>query len=462
MSGKSADGRFNTYAIVIIGATGDLSQKKLIPALTILQQRNLLDPDVPIIGVGRTAMTHEEFRNRFTASPLSKRLLYHQHIAGIKDFIRSIGEFQTVICFIALPPATYRDAFKELASEEFGDRCRIVIEKPFGHDFSSAQRLNKELNSYFSEKQIYRIDHYLAKEAVQNILVFRFANVLFTPVWNNSFIESVQINAFESGGIGRRGGYFDRAGIIRDMVQNHLLQLVCLLCMQEPATLDADDIRQRKIDILKCIRVSDVCRFQYEGYRNEDAVAADSQTETFAEMRLFIDDARWAGVPIYIRTGKALTRNGTEIGLVFKPSPPVLFNRDNTLEQNKIIFKIQPAEGIIVDISSKTPGGGIQLASTTMSFCYRDHFSQQIPEAYQRLLMDVIRADKTLFVDARETELAWQCIEPVLDRGPLHTYTPGTIPKCQFGVPWIDFDRYISLCIGDPVHRDESVTLQKG
>ncbi|MBN1982782.1 MAG: glucose-6-phosphate dehydrogenase (NADP(+)) [Chitinivibrionales bacterium] len=448
MSEKISADNSDTYAIIIIGATGDLSQKKLIPALIMLHARNLLHPNVRIIGVGRSVMSHEQFRNRFAVSePLSPRMFYHQNIAGLKQFVQSIGEFRTLIIFMALPPAIYGNTAKELAVEGFGEQCRIVIEKPFGYDLSSAQQLNKEINSFFPESQIYRIDHYLAKEAVQNILVFRFANVLFSHLWNNLYIEMIQINAFEDDRVGKRGSYFDKAGIIRDMVQNHLLQLVCLLCMEEPASLDAEDIRQQKINVLKCIRVSDACRFQYDGYREEEAVAADSPTETYAEIRLFIDNFRWSGVPIYIRTGKALTRKGTEIGIVFKSYPPILFNANHSLEQNKIIFKIQPSEGIIVDISNKVPGGGMQITSTNMLYCYRDNFSQQIPEAYQRLLMDVIGADKTLFVDALETELAWKCIDPILKGGPLHTYVPGTTPRCQLGVPWIDFEKYTSLCL---------------
>jgi glucose-6-phosphate 1-dehydrogenase len=434
-------------AIVIVGASGDLAKRKLIPALDILFQENKLGPEPLIVGTGRSSFTSEAFRNYVkVCCEFKKRLFYHQHLSGIKTFISEQGTFDRVIFFLSLPPAVYASTAKQIVNENFGKETAIIIEKPFGYDFASARTLNGELAPLFDESQIFRIDHYLAKEAVQNILVFRFANSLFYPVWNSRYIESIQINALEQQKVVERGAYFDKSGIIRDMVQNHLLQLLCLLTMEAPHNLTSEEICCQKTAILKALHV-DIChRYQYEGYRSERDVDAASTTETFTELQFSINNFRWTGVPVFIRTGKAVHRRGTEIGVRFKSIPRLLFNETGTIQPNQIVFKIQPAEGIILDIQSKVPGTNKEITHSTMNFCYRESFKNAIPEAYQRLLYDVLRNDHTLFVNAQETEIAWKAVEPVLDTGPVIPYEPGTLPKSRLPVEWIDFDVYQGLC----------------
>ncbi len=434
-------------AIVILGASGDLTRRKLMPALNALYLQGRIDNSNIIVGSGRTHFSDEQFRGRFDVSPaFASQLYYHQYTSGLKDFIHSKGTFDKVVVFLSQPPSAYAPTARELLAEGFGQETSLVLEKPFGYDYNSALELNRELNACFSEQQIFRIDHYLAKEAVQNILVFRFANSLFYPVWNSRYIESIQINALESEGIVERGGYFDKAGILRDMVQNHLLQLLCLLTMEAPVSLDAEDIRAQKIAMLRTMEVVSCNRFQYAGYRSEKGVSPDSTTETYAELKLQINNFRWIGMPVYIRTGKAMHRKGTEIGIRFRSLPKLLFNEDGKLSQNTIVFKIQPAEGIILDLSTKMPGSDDLIAGTHMNFCYKDSFGSQTPEAYQKLLYDVLNGDHTLFVSAQETEAAWKLFDTILDKGTLGYYSPGSFPPDSFGVRWIDFDAYAPLC----------------
>lgn len=420
-----------------------------MPALARLFELGEIGPDSIVVGSGRTPFTDESFRQRFEVPPDFARLLfYHQGLSGIKKYIGGKGTFERIVFFLALPPAAYGIRAEELAREGFGAESALIIEKPFGYDYDSAVELNAALGRYFEERQIFRIDHYLAKEAVQNILVFRFANPIFYPVWNSRCIESIQINAFEDIGIGDRAAYFDRSGIIRDMVQNHLTQLLCLLTMEAPVSLGPVDIRAQKLNVLKALRVTDVCRGRYRGYEEERGVVQGSTTETYAELRMEIQSFRWAGTPVFIRAGKAINRKGTEIGIRFRGLPRILFNADGRVAPNCIIFKIQPAEGIVLDLSSKVPGGGdIRLTGTNMAFCYRDSFDRgSIPEAYQRLLLDALRGDKTLFVSAEETELSWRTFGPFLDRGELRHYERGTLPSPCLYRDWIDFEKYGSVC----------------
>jgi glucose-6-phosphate 1-dehydrogenase len=365
---------------------------------------------------------------------------------GLRSFIDGKGPFGRVVFFLALPPEAYASTAAELHAQGFGPEAALIIEKPFGRDYASSRALNTELAARFGESQIFRIDHYLAKEAVQNILVFRFANSVFYPVWNSRYIESIQINAAETIGVGDRGAYFDTAGIVRDMVQNHLVQLLCLMTMEAPVSLEAEEIRAQKINVLKAITADACCRGQYRGYQAEKGVAPGSTTETYAELQLSIHAFRWAGMPVYIRVGKALDRIGTEIGVRFRPLPRLLFNADGSIPPNRIVFRIQPAEGIILDLSSKAPGEGIQISDTTMRFCYRDAFAGEIPEAYQRLLLDAIRGDRTLFVSAEETELSWKMLGPVLDTGEVRPYERGSSPEPCLYRNWIDFGKYQSVC----------------
>jgi glucose-6-phosphate 1-dehydrogenase len=438
-------------AIVILGASGDLAKRKLIPALLKLCQGGRIDSSTLIVGSGRSAFTHESFRGRFDVpEPFASRLFYHQGLSGLRKFIGEKGGFAKITVFFALPPQVYAETARELAEEGFGPETSIIVEKPFGADYESAVELNRRLSTYFPEANIFRSDHYLAKEAVQNIFVFRFANAVFFPVWNNQFIESIQIRASETQGVGDRGAYFDSAGILRDMVQNHLMQLVCLLAMEPPLSLLAEDIVEKKTEVLRAITIDECHRYQYDGYRREKGVNAGSTTETYAEVKLHIDTFRWAGVPVYIRSGKALGRDGTEIGVRLKPLPGALFGHREGVSPNTIIFLIQPNAGIIVSIAGKEVGSEITLTDTTMRFCYSDRRKggkpEEIPEAYQRLLLDAVRGDHTLSVTARETELSWKVMEKVLDKGDVHFYSPGQTPATNLGVEWIDFERYYSSC----------------
>ncbi len=434
-------------AIIILGATGDLARRKLIPALDLLFQQNKLDRGTIIVGSGRKSMAHTDFRTRFSTSPgFQEHLFYYQGISGLCTFLQEQGEFDKIIIFMALPPETYEKTSEALSREGFDDKTFLIIEKPFGQDLVTAKHLNTTLASHFREDHIFRSDHYLAKEAVQNILIFRFGNNVFEPAWNNHYIDSIQINAFEEIGVEDRGEYYDTAGCIRDMIQNHLFQLLCLVTMEPPVSLDSEDIRNQKINILKNLRVVSSHRRQYEGYRKEKGIDKNSDTETYAEMELRIDNYRWSGVPIYIRTGKSMNRKGTEIGLKYKSQPPILFNENGSLDPNQVIIKVQPAEGIILDLSGKIPGMNTQIAGTKMSFCYRESFDQVIPEAYQKLLLDGLNSDRTLFVSAVETETSWKIIEPWLGKGEIETYPRGTCPASPFGDIWIDFSQYTGLC----------------
>ena len=437
----------NRCAIVIIGASGDLARRKLLPALDALFKAGKLGRDCLIVGSGRTHYTDEKFRQRFDVSDEFRKILfYHQYIPGLREFLASKGSFSKVVFFLAQPPLAYGPTARELAAEGFGREASIIIEKPFGYDFASARALNSELVSCFDESQIFRIDHYLAKEAVQNIMVFRFANQIFSSVWNSRYVESIQISALERARVDERGAYFDTAGIVRDMIQNHLLQLLCLVTMEAPVSLDPDDIRHQKVCVLRSLKVEEYRFHQYQGYCEEKGVSRSSETETFAELKLSINNLRWARTPVYIRSGKAVHRSGTEIGIRFHSLPKILFNKDGTIPPNQIIFKIQPAEGIIVDISTKEPGTDEQITQSYMNFCYRDSFQSASPEAYQRLLLDALRGDHTLFVSAAETEHAWLVLKDIINKDSQFTYTPGKLPESKLDVNWIDFDKYAHLC----------------
>jgi glucose-6-phosphate 1-dehydrogenase len=437
----------NNCAIVIVGASGDLAKRKLIPALNALYLDGRLGEGSIVVGTGRSDFTDESFRGRFNFDDsFRSRLHYHRYLHGLKARLSSLGDFSRFIFFLALPPEVYAATARELFNEGFGRSASIIIEKPFGYDYASAEQLNRELTDCFDESQIFRIDHYLGKEAVQNILVFRYANALFYPIWNSRYIESIQISALEDAGIFERGAYFDHAGILRDMVQNHLLQLLCLLTMEAPTTLAPEDIRLQKISLLRSMSVDACFRSQYAGYRTEPGVAPDSTTETFTELRLSINNFRWTGTTVAIRSGKGATRKGTEIGIRLRPLPKLLFNTQGDIAPNRIIFKIQPNEGIILDLSSKVPGTDAALSGTHMNFCYRDSFAGEIPEAYKRLLLDAIKGDRTLFVSAEETEAAWKLLAPVLDKGEIDSYEKGTLPESRLGIDWIDFEAYKGIC----------------
>jgi glucose-6-phosphate 1-dehydrogenase len=358
---------------------------------------------------------------------------------------------------------------------------RLVVEKPYGADIESATALNEALLSCFAEKQIYRIDHYLGKEAVQNLLVFRFANSVFEPIWNHDNIEHIQISHAEMLGGEDRAEYFDKSGLLRDMVQNHLMQILCLVTMEPPVSLSADAIRDEKVKVLRSLRPLDIeaeppmaVRGQYgpgeikgqsvPGYRQEKGVAPGSSTQTFVALRMHIDNFRWAGVPIYLRSGKRIGRRGIEVAVTFKRLPRILFNaREPRVQQNRIVFKIQPQEAILLELTSKNPGQSFDLTDTSMNFCYSDHFDPSA-DAYERLLLDSMIGDPTLFVRSDETELSWKYLDPLIKHWgataaqDFPNYRSGSdgpeaadkvLLKGSDGeqVKWLDFSKYDNVCL---------------
>jgi glucose-6-phosphate 1-dehydrogenase len=427
--------------------SGDLARIKLIPALAQLYRLGQLDNVAAVVGTGRGPIERDQLLTQFKLAPdgFGSMVDYHQGTAGLKAWLEARHGACEVVFFLALPPEVYGRTARELCAEGFREDCRLVVEKPFGYDLGSAIELNAALRASYREEQIYRIDHYLAKDAIQNILVFRFTNTIFQPIWSNHYIEEIQISATETAGIRNRGAYFDHAGIIRDMVQNHLTQLLCLLAMEAPASLSADDIRAEKLSVLKTLKVESFKKFQYAGYRDDPGVAPDSLTDTYAELKLSINNFRWAGVPIHLRTGKAAARDGIEIAIIFKPQPRILYNHDGSLERNRIVFKVQPSAGIIIDISSKVPGGDFTVTGANLAFCYRD-LAPDIPDAYLKLLVDAIKGDHTLFVSAEETELAWSVYADALKPGPVESYPCGSDPDAGFCPAWTAFEGYQDYC----------------
>jgi glucose-6-phosphate 1-dehydrogenase len=305
-----------------------------------------------------------------------------------------------------------------------------VVEKPFGHDLESARVLNATLHRVFSEEQIYRIDHYLGKETVQNILTLRFANAIFEPLWNRNYIDSIQITVAEDEGIGRRGGYYDQSGVLRDMLQNHLLQLLTLVALEPPVVFSAQALRDEKLKVLQAVRpiVPEDCVLgQYDGYRQEAGVAGDSTTPTFTAVRFYIDNWRWQGVPFYMRSGKRLARKLTEIVMQFKPVPHLLFAQDGGLACNRLALCLQPDEGIQLRLEIKKPGAGMRTDSVAMDFRYGEKFgADALPEAYERLLLDALQGDAALFSRADEIERAWTLVDPLLQSGEVAKYVPGS------------------------------------
>jgi glucose-6-phosphate 1-dehydrogenase len=416
-------------AIIIAGATGDLSHRKLIPALNHLYCKKMIDKDTLIIGSGRGELTHEAFRTRFaTDCQFNNQLYYHQGLKGIKAYLDSLGEFDRVICFLSIPPQAYSSTSAVLAGEGFGEEAIIVIEKPFGRNYETATILDRELTESFKEEQIYRNDHYLAKETVQNIMVFRFANTIFEAIWNNRYVESILIEGYEELGLEERAAYYDSAGSLRDMIQNHLMQLLCLVTMEPPVSLDAQEISRQKVDILKSLKVDRCSKGQYEGYRLEKGVDPDSTTDTAAEIEARIENFRWSGVPIIMRTAKAASRTETRIVVTFKKIPRLLFNDKGEIAHNRIIITVQPNEGIMLDVAGKVPGINLEIGRSKMNFSLRQSFEGDIPEAYQKLLLDAINGDRTLFVSADETELSWKALEPFLENLEPFLYRKGKTP----------------------------------
>jgi len=435
--------------LIIFGASGDLTSRKLIPALYLLCRKGRLPEETQIVGVSRTEFSHEQWRDelaestrKFTAGEFderdwqqfAQRIYYHAGDISLAEDFRNLGGFLdeldggdvTRVYYLSTAPRLYEPAVAQLGAAGLADESRgprrIVVEKPFGTDLKTARQLNDALHEVFAEHQIYRIDHYLGKETVQNLLVLRFANSIFEPLWNRNYIDHVQITVAEEVQVGRRGGYYDESGVLRDMFQNHLLQLMMFTAMEAPARFEADLVREEKVKVLRAVRplrgadfAENTQRGQYEGYLNEEGVPSDSQTATFAALKLYIDNWRWNGVPFYLRSGKAMSCRTTQILIQFREVPHMLFDHGvQHLDANRLLIQIQPAEGIQLYFQTKVPDAGMRLQTTALDFRFRQAFSGSLPDAYQRLLLDALNGDASLFARSDEVELAWGVIDPIL------------------------------------------------
>ena len=433
--------KITNTAIIILGASGDLAKRKLFPSLNNLVARGHLDLDTcVVVGNGRTNLSREEFQSRSGAikNPEQAQIYsYYCGLDGLWGYIEELeknilGGFDHYIAFFSLPASAYVSRCAHLLRDGFPkQQTRVVIEKPFGHNSSSARQLNKDLLQYFSADQIYLIDHYLGKETLQNIMAIRFANQVFAPIWNRNHIHAVEINGFETIGIEGRGKFYEETGAIRDVVQNHLLQLLSLIMMEVPKSLQADDVRTAKHDLLKATRCVRFHRFQYEGYRNEENVAPESQVETYAELELAIDNERWQGVPVYVRGGKKLHRAGVEVILHLKSGQDSLYHNDREL----ILIKVQPTPGMELWQKAKKPGlidsqhFPLQDFSLNYNLRYRQGRDRDGVEAYTQLFYSVLCGDKSLFVHIDEAVTAWEVIEDTLDQGQVLLYAQNTMPK---------------------------------
>jgi glucose-6-phosphate 1-dehydrogenase len=448
--------------LVIFGASGDLTRRKLIPALYDLTCVGCVPRKFEVLGVGRTPMTNEEFRARMHPAGLEsggirrfdpeqwanfeKRLFYltgdpsqtgfFNHLGAKLVEMHNAGSSPNHLFYVSTPASVAAPIIEGLGSAGLNHNkrgwSRIVLEKPFGHDLESARQLNRTVLSTFDEASIYRIDHYLGKETVQNILVFRFGNSLFEPVWNRNYVDYVEITAAETVGVENRASFYEETGALRDMVANHMLQLVALTAMEPPIAFDADAVREQKVQLFRSIRPMNVeevsrqtIRGQYgpgeinghvvSGYREEPGVRENSSTETYVALELHIDNWRWGGVPFFVRTGKRLARRMTEISIHFKRTPQALFARtsDEGIDPNVITLGIQPDEGITVKFGAKKPAAQMQMAPVQAEFSYRSAFGAAIPEAYTTLLLDAMRGDATLFTRGDEVEAEWRIITPI-------------------------------------------------
>jgi glucose-6-phosphate 1-dehydrogenase len=454
--------------LVIFGASGDLTARKLIPALCDLKNRNLLPEKFAVLGVGRTSLNDEAFQTKMKEGiqqylantpcgtpndrqdEFIEKLHYisidtadNNEYAKLKQRLTELNDqYQAgdnCLFYLATPPNMYEVIIHNLGAQKLnngpnGSWRRIIIEKPFGYDLKSAQELNKNLLKIFHEDQVYRIDHYLGKESVQNILVTRFSNGIFEPLWNRNYIHHIEITSAESIGIENRGGYYDHAGALRDMVQNHLLQTTALIAMEPPAVADAKSIRNETLKVFQSLRPlteydiqNNVIRGQYTsstikgakvpGYREEANVDPSSKTETCVAMKFFIDNWRWSGVPFYIRTGKRFPIRVTEIVIHFKPSPHILFTKEtgDVMSANQLVLRIQPDEGILLKFGMKEPGAGFKVQETGMDFHYSQLSDVHLPDAYERLLLDCILGDATLYSRGDAVEATWGLIDPILN-----------------------------------------------
>ena len=452
--------------VVIFGASGDLTARKLIPAIYNLSYDNLLPADFHLVGYGRKAIPDEEFRTMAAAAikDFSRRELdadvwarvaanttyvsggYDEKVgfdrlaAHIKEIEKAVGSEVQSLFYISTPPSVFGPIIQNLGASGLGGmylgsprHSKVIIEKPFGRDLDSARALNAELRSVFEEGQVYRIDHYLGKETVQDLLVQRFANAIFEPLWNRNFIDSVQITVAVDQGVGTRAGYYEQSGCLRDMIQNHTTQLLALTAMEPPGSFEAEALRDEKVKVLKAIEpialgpAADTARAQYvagmtggvsvPGYLQEKGIAPQSATETFAALRLSINNWRWQGVPFYLRSGKRMPRRVSEIAVQFKCPPGTIFPRKDgfNLAPNTLSFQIQPDEGLGLILNAKVPGLETRTQPVKMSFRYATTFGSNTPEAYERLVLDAMIGDGTLFIRGDEAETSWKLYTPVLD-----------------------------------------------
>lgn len=469
----------NNHIYVIFGASGDLTRRKLIPAIFSLYMYKKLPDKFAILGAARTKMNDEEFRNNMITNLKEEnvsddetilfnfvKMLYYESVytesdstlSKLNERIIKIRKDRNIegntIFYLSTPPSLYSIIPKLLSAQKLNDESdgwkRLIIEKPFGYDLESAQDLNDGLMKDWTEEQVYRIDHYLGKETVQNILVTRFSNGIFEPLWNRNYVHHVEITAAEDIGVEKRGGYYDSSGALRDMVQNHLLQLTGLIAMEPPSSIDASSIREEILKVFRALRpinqneVSQVAiRGQYlssdingekvPAYRNETGVDPKSKTETYVALKFYVDNWRWGGIPFYIRTGKRLPSRVTEAVIHFKPTPHFLFAQQSPLRFcNQLILRIQPDEGILLKFGMKVPGAGFNVQNVDMDFHYSDLNDQRVMPAYERLIFDTMNGDKTLFAKAEEVMAAWKFLMPVIDawkndhKIPVYGYPAGT------------------------------------
>lgn len=466
----------DSHILVIFGASGDLTKRKLIPALYELYIQLLLPKKFAILGVSRTELTDQLFRDRMREFlPLAEKAqsdafldsIFYQAIdtsntldyLNLKIRLELLGQELSIpanyIFYLSTPPAMYQVIPQILAETGLNDFSqgfrRLIIEKPFGTDLASARELNRKLLSFYKEEQLYRIDHYLGKETVQNMLVTRFSNGIFEPIWNHNFIHHVEITSAETLGVEDRGGYYDHSGALRDMVQNHLMQLVGMIAMEPPVVVEANAIRNEMLKVFQSMRPirendvpNQVFRGQYissiiggqqvRGYREEKGVDPQSRTETFVALKFFIDNFRWAGVPFYIRTGKKLPTRVTEVVIYFKTTPHHLFEYHSEIDpvNNQLVLRIQPDEGMLLKIGMKVPGAGFRVQTMNMDFHYDELSNSYLPSAYSRLLLDCMMGDATLYSRSDAVEKAWEYVQPILDAWknnpdiPIHGYPAGT------------------------------------
>jgi glucose-6-phosphate 1-dehydrogenase len=467
--------------LVIFGATGDLARRKLLPAVYNLAHEGALPERFQLVGASRGKQEDEEYRQtavesirsfsrrppdedvldrlvagiRYVCVPFDDPAGYQRLDTALRELDEAAGLKLNRSFYLSTAPSFFPVIVERLGAQGLqrhdGAEVRVVIEKPIGHDLESARELNRRVLAVVDEQQVFRIDHYLGKETVQNMLAFRFANGLFEPVWNRNYIDNVQITASEDIGIGTRAGYYDQSGALRDLVQNHMLQLLTILAMEPPVQFTADQVRDEKVKVLRSIpppdpaRIEDVAvRARYAagsvagedvaGYLDEPDVPGESRTETYAALRLEVDNWRWAGVPFYLRTGKRLARKVTEIAVTLKPVPHLAFQgQDGSagVRPNVLVFTVQPNEGVSLSLGAKIPGTRMSIRSVNMEFLYGTSFLSQSPEAYERLLLDAMRGDATLFTRNDEVEAQWRIVDPVLQgwaqlEGDLPTYVAGS------------------------------------